>query len=1120
MVENSGLHKSSFLYELKELQINGYITKEEYHHIFSSYKKYLAETAAKTKPPSNLIKKEEIKKKPKEKMAAKKFRTKEQLKERNMGLLLYIGVMLLLIGGLFVATSNWHSMDNWMKAGSIFFVSFLFYCVAIFAKKIVKIEKTAFAFFILGSLFLPIGFLSISWFELLGAYFSYNGKGSFLFGAISALLLIPFYYWLSSRLNSSFFRMLVLIACSGAGIFMLLALYLSVEWFFLLFTVFSSLFFFCLSSRKNSRLLRAFQKESSIFIQLHVFAAMIGVLFFSSQPVFQGINLLLLSGLFIGLIYSTNRIYYHLLVSTMLLLAMFRIFTIDYLAPISPILFVCASICVMMLGTMLKGPIKWGRIWEYTSIVFVAIMLVHQLLADYQEMMQGSFIYACAYFLIACQSIYLANLLYYRIYRFFPALFVGLGLWQIILAIEVIHSVQTLFMAVFSIGFILFLLLGCNPLKHIKAVKQSSRISAFAVMAALLFLSIYFYIGASFVFIESLIFAFCLAAAYTKRWFHAKKQVVSIALASSVGISFLAFIHTLEFIADKGLALSISTAGLLVWMTGKLVFYKSKNLQEIAFRLGQGSYLFAIFVSLSYPMPFAGVRVYIYGAGVAMFLFCYRRKQEEWVVWLISILSVMTYLAAMPVFLIGESIRSYGYEYGWLLFFLLSIFNSNKRFKAAYFVMFHLYLACSIVWLAIFWENYDNLPFLFGFAAYFYSSIKLGTAWKKIVCQYASFICLFVFLLRTFYYLDLVENKALLSFFLTSVFIFVCILCSGKDKRHTALWFFLPFSLAGMTYGLFIVENAVPVYMLMGLYILIYLTLVYAAGYHYWSSGGLLLLIAAAECWIRNMEIGEMAAFYLYSSLGIALAAAGKLLYQHIVNFGKKQGAYIDFYSMAGILFFLFLYRLNLHIFFAEILPGLLISAALFMQKKRLSSKYSPFAVLFSLVYLMHPYYWIIQMLAIPAVFVRELLIVPVIFIVIFSKKIYKGHYLFFINRVEWGILVISFGLLLLDIIISPKILDVLMLGSLALASVIGGFYFKYKSYFVAGVAVLLLNVFLQTRTYWGNLPWWAYLLIAGTALIAVASGYELRKQQKGEKLIKKLMMWKKGFSEKWNKWR
>ncbi|MDR7239409.1 hypothetical protein [Neobacillus drentensis] len=67
--------------------------------------------------------------------------------------------------------------------------------------------------------------------------------------------------------------------------------------------------------------------------------------------------------------------------------------------------------------------------------------------------------------------------------------------------------------------------------------------------------------------------------------------------------------------------------------------------------------------------------------------------------------------------------------------------------------------------------------------------------------------------------------------------------------------------------------------------------------------------------------------------------------------------------------------------------------------------------------------------------------------------------------------------------------------------SLLSGMFLQIKSYFFVGAGVLLLNVFLQTRPYWGNMPWWFYLLIAGLILITVASFNEWNKQKmnKGE---------------------
>jgi hypothetical protein len=116
-------------------------------------------------------------------------------------------------------------------------------------------------------------------------------------------------------------------------------------------------------------------------------------------------------------------------------------------------------------------------------------------------------------------------------------------------------------------------------------------------------------------------------------------------------------------------------------------------------------------------------------------------------------------------------------------------------------------------------------------------------------------------------------------------------------------------------------------------------------------------------------------------------------------------------------------------------------------------------------------------------------------------------------------VLLLAALLLVLDGLASSTVHDALILGSLSLISVLAGVWLRIKAYFFVGSGVLLLNVLLQTRPFWGNLPWWGYLLGAGTVLISVASFNEWNKQKKakgekthlarmGEKLLAKLKQW------------
>lgn len=101
----------------------------------------------------------------------------------------------------------------------------------------------------------------------------------------------------------------------------------------------------------------------------------------------------------------------------------------------------------------------------------------------------------------------------------------------------------------------------------------------------------------------------------------------------------------------------------------------------------------------------------------------------------------------------------------------------------------------------------------------------------------------------------------------------------------------------------------------------------------------------------------------------------------------------------------------------------------------------------------------------------------------------------------------------------SNTIYDALIVGTLSLASMLGGMFYQLKSFFFIGSGVLLLNVFIQTKPYWGNMPWWGYLLIAGSILITVASYNEWHKQKTSDgkqtlisifnkKVVKRIKKW------------
>lgn len=132
------------------------------------------------------------------------------------------------------------------------------------------------------------------------------------------------------------------------------------------------------------------------------------------------------------------------------------------------------------------------------------------------------------------------------------------------------------------------------------------------------------------------------------------------------------------------------------------------------------------------------------------------------------------------------------------------------------------------------------------------------------------------------------------------------------------------------------------------------------------------------------------------------------------------------------------------------------------------------------------------------------------------------------LNHVQLAVLLLIAAYLVVDGIQSHTIWDAWILGGLSLLSMVAGMQFRIKSYFFVGMGVLIFNVLYQTRPYWGNLPWWVYLLLAGLILIGIASYNEWQKQQsddrkpvdrKLKRLWTALKKWikRKKLSRKWS---
>ncbi|MBX9957451.1 hypothetical protein H7T43_21485 [Peribacillus simplex] len=234
-------------------------------------------------------------------------------------------------------------------------------------------------------------------------------------------------------------------------------------------------------------------------------------------------------------------------------------------------------------------------------------------------------------------------------------------------------------------------------------------------------------------------------------------------------------------------------------------------------------------------------------------------------------------------------------------------------------------------------------------------------------------------------------------------------------------------------------------------------------------------------------------------------------------------GLQLDFYRVYGLLF---LIAMNMDVltggpthFILEIIAALLIPAYFILMRSTTTGMLErksqmAAAILFSL----YPYWVIVDQLTIPPVFEEEVNILP-LFIVsttLLRKIFVKGR---ITQYIESGIIFLLFLALIIDAMAGNTIYDALIIGTVSLAAMLFGFMMKYKSYFIAGTGTILFNVYMNTNSMWGEMPWWLYLIIGGGLLIGIASFFEWKKQ-KDNRTSKEVLEKNKQRIKNWfNRW-
>ncbi len=1121
-----------FKTRLEQLWIDGYITEDQYNKILTANRLFTVdlkkikeekESAAMVDPNPEIEPPQE------QTVKVKKEKSPEEIRERNITWSLILGVSLLLITGLIVATSQWEQMGPGMKVLSIAFVSQFFFGLSHITGKFLKITKTAFAFLTLGSLLIPIGFLAIGYFELFGNFLSLFGEGRYLLGLMGTLLPLPLYVRHAFVHKSRLYVWISLVFLSLSAGFALGALPLSVDAFYMLLMLFNAGLLILYVRYKKQDKLKIFIKEVPLYAQLNLVLSTLLMLFFFESKVFYSFNLLLTASIYMAMVFVYRTKEYQFVFSVMIVYAVYQLVENSPLQSVDATVYALTGLIYLGFAYAFKNYAFVDKVFRYTSgsVSFCAFIYI-----SYESiLLRGevdSWLLLGGYAIITVNYLLLSNLTKYKVFQYMTPIFFFISLWQL----WELTETGPLFFFMFISAALMLVYAGLwTENRWLTAVKESAfYVSAFVLLGSLLYgLNEMLYGYSSLMFFVIAILAYLVKRKIqiqdvreTAVWIH------PIALFLAAAFLYEPITNVAAFY-EEGLALPFHLA-----LTGLLLLaihlgwkkLKEQKLSMTTFYTGQGSYLLAMILLINNPQvngTFIRPMILLVGIGVLYWLVQFMGQSFLWS--LISIVTLAFYLSMIDTF----SINTFEAIFIYMAFapvVLVTIGDAGQR-KWAGIRPYFYWLGHGIqpLIVAVFLldqissETVSPVILLVPMGLYGYSTLKANTEWKIKVMLYAALTTLFIFILTLPRFYGLWPSVPTVYVFLVTSLVIAGIWEAVPRLWQKRIdWYLVPFSILGLYLiasreGEWLAYEWIPSFG----YVILILFFLHKRDWSIVRFAPLFVTLMlwekAGSDWDRSLYILALAGFALI------LAGAGRYFHKYLV--GPKNKA--DAYSWIAFMYVVYLNYLTTwdDSVWLRITPVVLLSAWFFINADKWAQKLVDKAfrtagasgLYAAYLMLLHDY-----RAYIPDLIEAELQVLPILGVLFLLRKMAWKDFTSIMYHVQFGALLLIAAYLVVDAIQSHTIWDAWIIGGLSLISMLAGMQFRIKSYFFVGMGVLVFNVLYQSRPYWGNVPWWVYLLLAGFLLIGIASYNEWQKQQANsskpvERKIKRLWL----SFKKWN---
>lgn len=1034
--------------------------------------------------------------------AEKKVKNADEIRERNITWSLILGVIMLLTAGLILSTSNWSYMNDILKVISIASVSILFLSLSWFTEKILKIKKTSFAFLLLGSSFVPIIFVGIGFFELFGMWLSFYGEGKYVLGLLGSIISCVVYSVNAKRHNSKLFRWLSLITLSASVAFGLAAIQLNSDAFFLGIILYNALLLFGYYRYTKLVKLQWIIKEIPLFSQVNLILSSIFSIFFFNNYAFYSFNLIIISILFISLMYIKQSKSYYFAFTAFVTYGLYQLASNTPLQYIEEI--IIASIALVFLGLQYyqKNNENLKKIFQWTCaiITFLAFIYisVESLFFSFDN---NHIIMFISYIILTVNYIYLTNITHQKLFSYLANIFAVVSIFQLFLAIPALSDYFELFHFVLISGLFYVFYFKQQPFKWLANLKQSSLV---VNSVSYLLIILFSYILEEW--LTSLILSLLVAAIFyiTSLKENGMMNHINLWIAPILLILSSIFLYNLMEINEYELLLHLSLTS--VCLVSLSFLLRKWNISTTStFYVPQ---LLYAYILLTMRLNYSGSGISLIVDPIILFLSLYMsyvliKRINKVKLWLLfTVLSSLLYFSLFDLIIdVFDNIlltNLYLLVYP-IVFLLIKQFSKQDEKIIDYFYWTSLgfsIISNSVAFIiAIF--NFDEVPSLIMViptVIYAYSALTGNTEVKVKTNLYLALITTPVLLmLATHEYLPSFNEYLYVAMFAGLLIVGVWLFSNNEWKKRVE-WFVIPYLIiSNLSVFTSLTEEFLIGNILLAISVILTIYLVHKRKWYYVLPLPLLEMVMVLFLFADLYNFSPLTVSILLSIVILLLQFISRKINQHI-NFKKFFDSYFIFSFI--LIAALEIYMSHQALLF-RILPSLLLAFILFTTIERVHTKVtSRLLKTFTVISLFIIYYKVIFEFydQIWSPIRLELMILPFIVAVIFlKKKIWDNEKV--MTTMEWSVLLISGVLIVLDGIISSTVVDSIIMGIIGLLGVIVGMMTRIKSYFFIGSGIILITLYMQTRPLWSSMPWWIYLLVGGVVLITMASIYEWQKQ-------------------------